>query len=41
MIQLEASLITAARWICREIGRIVTAQLVRRLAAYERSHHFS
>jgi hypothetical protein len=37
MIQLEASLIAASRWICREVARMVTARLVRRLAAYERS----
>jgi hypothetical protein len=41
MIQLEASLIAASRWICRELARMVTAQLVRRIAAYERSLRYS
>ncbi len=39
-IQLEASLIAASRWIGREVARMVTAQLLRRLAAYERSHMY-
>src|SRR2546430_299372 len=30
-IQLEASLIAASRWIGREVARMVTAQLLRRL----------
>ncbi len=40
-IQLEASLIAASRWIGREVARMVTAQLLRRLAAYERSQRYS
>jgi hypothetical protein len=40
-IQLEASLIAASRWIGREVARMVTAQLLRGLAAYERSQRYS
>jgi|HubBroStandDraft_6_1064221.scaffolds.fasta_scaffold681247_2 hypothetical protein len=40
-IQLAASLFTASRWIGREVARMVTAQLLRRLAAYERSQRCS
>ncbi len=40
-IQLEASLTAASRWIGREVARMVTARLLRRLAAYERSQRYS
>jgi len=40
-IQLEASLIAACRWIGREVARMVTVRLLRRLAAYERSQRYS
>jgi len=36
-IQLAASLIAASRWIGREVARMVIAQLLRRLAVYDRS----
>jgi hypothetical protein len=39
-IQLEASLIAASRWLGREVARMVTGQLLRRLAAYERSQRY-
>ena len=39
-IQLEASLIAASRWLGREFARMVTAQLLRRLAAYERGQRY-
>jgi hypothetical protein len=40
-IQLEASLIAAARWIGRQVARMVTARLLCRLAAYEKSQRYS
>jgi hypothetical protein len=40
-IQLAASLIAASRWIGCEVARMVIAQLLRRLAAYERSQRCS
>ena len=40
-IQLEAALIAGSRWIGRELARMVTAQLLRRLAAYERAQQYS
>ena len=36
-IQVEAGLVVACRWLAREIARMVAAQLLRRLEAYERS----
>ena len=41
IIQLEASFIAASFWIGREVVRMVTTQLLRRLAAYERSQRYS
>jgi hypothetical protein len=40
-VQLAASLIAASRWIGCEVARMVIAQLLRRLAAYERSQRCS
>jgi hypothetical protein len=40
-IQLAASLTAASRRIGREVARMVIAQLLRRLAAYERSQCYS
>jgi hypothetical protein len=40
-IRLAASLTAASRWIGREVARMVTAQLLRRLTAYERSQRYS
>jgi hypothetical protein len=40
-IPLEAGLIAASRWIGREVARMVTAQLLRRLVAYERTQQYS
>jgi hypothetical protein len=39
--RLEASLIAASRWIGREVARMVIAQLLRRLATYERTQYYS
>ena len=39
-IQVEAGLVVACRWLAGEIARMVTAQLLRRLEAYERSERY-
>ena len=40
-IQVEAGLVVACHWLAHEIARMVTAQLLRRLEAYERSERYS
>ncbi|MBV9427044.1 MAG: hypothetical protein JO084_04860 [Bradyrhizobiaceae bacterium] len=39
-IPVEAGLVAACRWLAGEIARMVTAQLLRRLEAYERSERY-